>query len=52
MTQQEIYEFVHEALENSIEIWETLDEEQEPELYSYWQGRVTALEEIVDEITP
>ena len=28
------------------------DEEEEPELYSYWQGRVTALEEVVDEITP
>jgi hypothetical protein len=52
MTQEEIYEIVNEALENSTEVWETIDEEDDPELYSYWQGRVTVLEEIIDQITP
>ena len=52
MTQQEIYEFVHEALENSIELWGLVDEEENPELYAFWRGSVTALEQIVDEITP
>ena len=52
MTQQEIYEFVHEALENSMELWGLVDEEENPELYAFWRGSVTALEQIVDEITP
>ena len=52
MKQEEIYEFIKEALENSIELWELVDDEENPELYSFWRGRVTALEEIIDEITP
>lgn len=52
MTQEEIYELIKEALENAIELWELIDYDENPETYSFWRGSVTALEQIIDEITP
>ena len=52
MTQEEIYEIVKESLEESMELWGLVDGEENPEVYAFWRGSVTALEEIIDEITP
>jgi len=52
MTQEEIYEIVKESLEESMELWGLVDGEENPEVYAFWRGSVTALEEIIDQITP
>ena len=48
----EAYLELRELRDSSTDAWDTVDEEEDPETSSYFSGRVTALEQVLDMFEP